>query len=55
MSSERLVGRKIVKADVDGYGIELTLDDGSVFIYNATDGGYSSYEFVDGIEQEGEQ
>lgn len=47
MSSERLIGRTIVKADVDGYGIEMTLDDGSVFVYGASDGGYSTYGFKD--------
>ncbi len=47
MSSERLIGRKIVKADVNGYGIELILDDGSIFLYDASDGGYSTYGFED--------
>lgn len=47
MINERLIGRTIVKADVDGCGIELTLDDGSVFFYNASDGGYSTYGFED--------
>ncbi len=41
----RLVGRTIVKAEVDGYGIELELDDGSIFSYSASDGGYSTYDF----------
>ena len=47
MSNKRLIGRTIMEADVDGFGIELTLDDGSVFLYSASDGGYSSYGFND--------
>ena len=47
MSNERLIGKKIVKADVNGYGMELVLDDGSVFVYSASDGGYSAYGFED--------
>ena len=41
---KQLTGRKIVKASVDGFSVELTLDDGSVFEYDASDGGYSLYE-----------
>lgn len=41
-----LEGKKITKADVDGYGITLKFDDGTTFYYDATDGGYSSYELT---------
>lgn len=51
MSSERLIGKTIVKADVDGFGMELILDDGSIFVYNASDGGYSTYGF-EGVDDE---
>lgn len=46
-TKEALEGKTIVSAEVDGYGIELTLDDGNTFFYSATDGGYSSWDFSD--------
>ena len=49
MSDGRLIGKTIVQADVDGYGIELTFDDGSLFLYSASDGGYSTYGFEDEV------
>ena len=42
---DTLVGRTIAKAKVDGYGMELTFEDGRVFYYDASDGGYSLYGF----------
>ena len=45
-TNSRLIGKTIKKADIDGGGIELTFDDGEVFVYEATDGGYSSWEFL---------
>ena len=39
-----LVDKTIKMADVDGYGIELTFSDGTVFTYSSSDGGYSSWE-----------
>jgi len=48
-TEKQLIGRTIVKADVDGFGIRLVLDDGSRFEYDASDGGYSSWE----IENDG--
>lgn len=47
MINEQLIGKTIIKADIDGYGIELTFDDESVFVYGASDGGYSSYDFYE--------
>ena len=43
MSEKELIGKTICDADVDGYGMVLTFDDGSVFNYCASEGGYSSY------------
>ena len=48
-----LIGKTIVDAEVDGYGIKLTFDDGSVFDYEATDGGYSGWEITKGNSVEG--
>ena len=44
-TNQRLRGRTIKKAKVTGHGIDLVLDDGSIFEYNASDGGYSSWGF----------
>ncbi len=43
---EELVGKTILSAEVDGFGIELVFDDGSTFNYSASDGGYSTYDFT---------
>ena len=44
-TNQRLSGRTIKEARVTGYGIDLVLDDGSVFEYDASDGGYSCWDF----------
>lgn len=41
-----LIGRVIIAAEVDGFGIKLKLDDGSAFEYDASDGGYSTWELI---------
>lgn len=43
---EELIGKTILSAEVDGFGIALVFDDGSVFNYSASDGGYSTYDFT---------
>ena len=43
---EQLIGRTIVNAEIDGFGIILEFDDGSRFEYDASDDGYSRYEFI---------
>lgn len=43
----RLEGNTIVKAEVNGFGVRLELSDGSVFDFDASDGGHSLYEFDD--------
>ena len=43
---EELIGKTILAAEVDGFGIALVFDDGSVFNYSASDGGYSTYDFT---------
>ena len=43
---EELIGKTILSAEVDGFGIALVCDDGSVFNYSASDGGYSTYDFT---------
>ena len=43
-----LVGKKIVKADVSGFGATLWFDDGTYLNYDATDGGYSTFGIHEG-------
>ena len=45
--AKQLVGKTIKTAEVDGYGVWLTFDDGKEFHYNASDGGYSSFGIGD--------
>ena len=52
-TEEALIGRTITKAEVDGYGITLELDDGMTFLYGASDGGYSTWEVCEGGESDG--
>ena len=47
----RLVGRTIETAEVDGHGIRIYFRDGSVFSYEATDGGYSTYDLYESMEE----
>lgn len=47
----RLAGKTIEKAEIDGYGVFITFTDGSVFSYSATDGGYSSYALYGSMEE----
>ena len=51
-TEEALTGRTITKAEVDGYGIVLELDDGMTFLYDASDCGYSTWEIYEGGEEE---
>jgi hypothetical protein len=39
-------GKTIRKAEVDGFGIRLHLSDGTVFDYDASDGGHSLWEIT---------
>lgn len=39
-----LLYQRIVGAEIDGFGIRLTLENGCVFNYEASDGGYSLWE-----------
>lgn len=42
--NEKIVGKTIKLADINGDGIVIEFTDGSVFTYDATDGGYSTYD-----------
>ena len=45
-AEEALVARTILKAEVDGAGIRLVLDNGTTFDYDASDGGCSLWEIT---------
>ena len=40
---KKFIGKKIKDIKIDGYGIELLLDDGIKLIYEATDCGFSDW------------
>lgn len=46
--NKKLEGKTIKTADIDGYEIEIIFTDGSVFHYDATDGGYSDWVLREG-------
>jgi len=45
---DEMIGKTITGGYVDGFHIMLVFDDGSIFDYDASDGGYSSWEFEKG-------
>ena len=45
---ERMLGKTVKEADIDGHGIRIVFTDGAVFHCDASDGGYSQYELTDG-------
>lgn len=49
--SKALIGKTITNAIVDGYEVVLCFDDDTIFNYDASDGGYSSY----GLRKKGEE
>jgi hypothetical protein len=42
---KELIGKTISTAIVNGSRIELTFTDGTIFAYEASDGGYSTYGY----------
>ena len=50
MIEKDLIGKTIEKIDIDGYGIEIRFTDGTEFVYNASDAGYSSWDISKGGE-----
>lgn len=43
MGEKDLIGKTIEKIDIDGYGVEIHFIDGTEFVYDASDGGYSTW------------
>lgn len=46
--NKKLEGKTIKTASVDGFEVEIVFTDGSVFYYDASDGGYSNYSLREG-------
>ena len=46
--NKKLEGKTIKTANVDGFEVEIIFTDGSVFYYDASDGGYSNYSLRKG-------
>ena len=44
---ERMLGKTVKEAEVDGFGIRMVFTDGAVFDYDASDGGCSQYELTE--------
>ena len=38
-----LLGKTVMSADVNGFGVRIKFTDGTVFDYSASDGGYSCW------------
>ena len=53
MNEKDLIGKTIKKIDIDGYGIEIYFTDGTEFLYNASDAGYSTWDILKGCKQNG--
>lgn len=52
MDEKDLISKTIEKIDIDGYGIEMRFTDGTEFVYNASDAGYSTWDILKGGEME---
>ena len=50
MDEKDLISKTIEKIDIDGYGVEIRFTDGTEFVYNASDAGYSTWH----ISKDGE-
>lgn len=50
---KKLVGRTIKEIQLNGYEIRITFVDETIFIYEASDGGYSCWSFINeqGVEE----
>lgn len=50
MNKKDLIGKTIEKIDIDGYGVEIRFTDGTEFVYNASDAGFSCWDISKGSE-----
>ena len=48
MTIEEIIATKPIKeVEITGFGLYITFKDGSQFEYNASDGGYSSWDYTE--------
>lgn len=43
-TNKKLKGKTIKRADVTGHGVNIVFEDGTIFDYSASDGGYSCWD-----------
>ena len=46
MEKDLFIGKRIKDIDINGFGIFIVLEDGTELCYDASDGGYSTYDFT---------
>lgn len=46
-AQEILIGKTIKNARITGFDVEIEFTDGSTFEYDASDGGYSTWDLTD--------
>ena len=42
-TNKKLKGKTIKRANVTGHGVDIVFEDGTIFKYSASDGGYSCW------------
>lgn len=45
-TKKAIIGKRVVDLDINGFGIRLSLDDGTVLDYESSDGGYSCWGII---------
>ena len=50
MNEKNLIGKTIETIDIDGFSVEIRFTDGTEFVYNGSDGGFSWWD----ISKDGE-
>ena len=43
MQEKDLIGKTLANIEIDGFGVEMLFTDGTMFIYDSSDGGYSTW------------
>ncbi len=43
MQGKDLIGKTIASIEIDGFGLKILFTDGTTFIYDSSDGGYSTW------------
>ena len=51
-NNKKLIGKTIVWAEINGFGIKLEFNDGSVLDYSSSDNGYSCWEITEHTMEE---